>query len=279
MPVITSSYARMTAVHPGLKVSAAAPRTGAGWVSADELARGGAALTALVAREAARLTREHGGRAPRADVAATLALHRYLWPACLLFTVPWFLRRHVPRLPVGDVSAHPATGRMTVRARSFGCLPDDPAARLPGARPVPDEAALRDELRGALAEHLTPVLDAFRPLLRRGPRALWGMATDEITEGLWYIGQLLGEEDRAISELSALLPGGTAPYAGGSGFIRPAEQNSGADTASHTTAAKDLAARNRLTCCLFYTISPARTCSGCPRARDADRIDRRAYAA
>lgn len=231
-----------------------------------------------MARETDRLTREHG-RAPRPDVAATLALHRYLWPACLLFTAPWFLRRRVPLLPVTAVAAHPATGRITVRVRDFVCLPDDPAARLPGARPVPGEAALRRELRAALAGHLTPVLTAFRPLLRRGPRALWGMATDEVAEGLWYVGRSLGEADRAVAELTALLPGGTAPFAGGAAFTAVPASPAEADSPSIPVRQTAGATRKRLSCCLFYTISPTAPCAGCPRDRNPDRIDRRATAA
>ncbi|WP_328912752.1 MULTISPECIES: (2Fe-2S)-binding protein [unclassified Streptomyces] len=270
MPETAASYARLHAVFPGLRVTAEPPRSGAGWVTVSELLAGGAALDAFVAEDTAQVTRDHG-RPPRPDVAATLALHRYLWPACLLFTVPWFLHRRVPRLPVGDVSFHRADGRMTVRGTSFACLPGDPAARRPGARPVPTQAALRDELRAALAEHLGPVLDGFRPLLRRGPRALWGMATDEIIEGLWYIGELLGEEDRAIAELTALLPGGTAPFAAGAHF------RAGIRTDDPSVPVE--ASRNRLTCCLFYTISPTDACGTCPRTCDTDRIGRRASAA
>jgi FhuF 2Fe-2S C-terminal domain len=268
MPATSASYARLSAVFPGLRITAAPPRSGTGWSTTEQLARGGRALDAFVARDTAQVTHEHG-RPPRPDVAATLALHRYLWPACLLFTVPWFLHRRVPRLPVADVSFHRATGRMTVRTRSFSCLPDDPAARLPGARTVRSADALRDELRGALAEHAGPVLDGFRPLLRRGPRALWGMVTDEIAEGLWYVGRLLGEEERAVAELAALLPGGTAPYAGSAGFHRP-----GSDDLSVGSPA-----RERLTCCLFYTISPTDTCAACPRTCGGDRIRRAASAA
>ncbi|WP_405589209.1 (2Fe-2S)-binding protein [Streptomyces sp. NBC_01190] len=278
MPVITSCYARVTAVHPGLVVSAADPRTGAGWTTAGELAEGGPRTAAFVARETARMAGEYG-RAPRPDVAATLALHRYLWPACLLFTAPWFLRRRVPRLPVGDVSAHAASGRMTVRLRAFTCLPGDPAARLPGARTVPDEAALRTELRDALTEHLAPVLGAFRPLSRRGPVALWRMATDEITQGLWHVGRLLGEEDRAVAELSALLPDGAAPFAGGAGFAGRHTGEMTSDTPSDHLNGNGGWARTRQTCCLFYTISPTSTCVGCPRGTNPDPIDRRASAA
>lgn len=138
--------------------------------------------------------------------------------ACLLISLPWFLHRRVPRLPVSEVAFHRTLGRMSVRVGEFACLPDDPAAALPGARVVPDEEALRDEVRAAVAQHLGPLLEGFGPRMRRGRRALWGMVTDEVVESLWYIGNLLGEEQRAMADLEALLPGSTAPYTGGAGF-------------------------------------------------------------
>lgn len=288
MPAISSSYERLAAVYPGLRIVAGPPRTGDGWTTAQELARGGRAVEDFVARATDHVAHDPA-RPPRPDVAATLALHRYLWPACLLFTVPWFLRGRVPRLPVGDVSFHRAGGHMTVRAHAFSCLPDDPAARLPGARIVSCAAELRDELRVAIAEHTGPVLEGFRPLLRRGPRALWGMVTDEITEGLWYVAQLLGrhEEERAVRELAALLPGGTAPYAGAAGFHPPGDGGgTSVDTPSGDASdspSGDVpsapATRSRLTCCLFYTVSPSATCATCPRTCGPERNRRRAAVA
>ncbi|WP_333771181.1 (2Fe-2S)-binding protein [Streptomyces sp. IBSBF 2435] len=272
MPVTSPAYARLAAVLPDLRVTEGEPRSDPGWIGSQQLAAGGAVLDAFIGWDAEQIVREYGSP-PRPDVAATLGLHRYAWPACLLFTVPWFLHRRVPRLPVGDVSFHRESGRMTVRTRSFGCLPDDPAAALPGARVLPTEAALRDELRAALAEHLTPVLDAFRPRLRRGPRALWGMATDEIAEGLWHIGCLMDREERAVADLTALLPGGTAPYVGGAHF-RGTPQIPGMPGAQESDCTRD-----RLTCCLFYTVSPDDACGSCPRGAESDRNRRRATAA
>lgn len=258
MPVISDAYARLSAVFPGLRVTAAAPPPDGGWVGAAELARGGPALADFVAGDALRRGRAHG-REARPDVAAALALHRYLWPACLLFTVPWFLLRRVPRLPVGDVAFHPSGGRFTVRVREFACLPDDPAAALPGARVVASPEELRARLLASLDEHLDPVLGAFAPLLRRGRGALLRSAADEIAEGLWYIGRLLGEEHRAVTEVSRLLPD-AARF-----------RSIPADDSSCT-------ARDRLTCCLFYTVSPADACAGCPRTRLGRRIRRPAPA-
>ncbi|MYT30162.1 MULTISPECIES: (2Fe-2S)-binding protein [unclassified Streptomyces] len=261
------AYARLTEVFPDLRVTVwdatdATPPEGDDWLAASALAAGGPALDAFLADEADRIVRDYG-RPARPDVVASFALHRYAWPACLLITVPWFLHRRVPHLSAEDVALHRGLGRMAVRAGSFGCLPDDPAAALPGARVVPDEEALRAEVRTAVADHLRPVLEGFRARMRRGPRAAWGMASDEIVEGLWYIGHLLGEEARARAELARLLPGATAPYVAGAGFR---ELPGPAGTALPT--------RDRASCCMYYTLRPEDTCVTCPRTCDAERISR-----
>ena len=261
---VTDAYARLTEVFPALRVDqltdSERPPHGGGWVSAAELAAGGPALDAFLAWDEAQVLRDHG-QCARPDVVASFALHRYAWPACLLVTVPWFLHRRVPRVPVEDVSFQRALGRMTVRIREFACLPDDPAASLPGARVVADEEALRAEVRTSVAEHLGPVLEGFAPRMRRGRRALWGMATDEIVEGLWYIAHLLGQERAAMAELERLLPGTTKPYVGTAGFRELTGPNG-----------ESLPTRDRASCCLFYTLRPADTCVTCPRTDDADRV-------
>lgn len=265
---VADAYARLARAYGGLRVTELAPHEpsprGVGWVGADELAAGGEALDAFLAWDEAQVLRDYGRQA-RPDVVATFGLHRYAWLACLLITAPWFLDRRVPRLPPEAVSFHRTQGRMAVRTGSFACLPDDPAAVLPGARVVPDEEALREEVRAAVARHLEPVLEGFGPRMRRGRRALWGMVTDEVVESLWYVGNLLGgaEERRAVRELELLLPGTTAPYTGGAGF-RSLEGPDG----------RALPTRDRASCCFFYTIVPEDTCVTCPRTCDADRVAR-----
>ncbi|MBD0669933.1 (2Fe-2S)-binding protein, partial [Streptomyces sp. CBMA156] len=124
-----------------------------------------------------------------------------------------------------------------------------------------------------LGGFLAPVLTAFGPEARRGPRVLWAMATDAVVEGLWYAGGLLGEQERARTELSALLapgdplapapaPGaGTrpapapAPFTPGAGFASPAPGDGRAPDPD----------RSRASCCLVYTADPKDMCGGCPR--------------
>ncbi|MGW8361713.1 (2Fe-2S)-binding protein [Streptomyces wedmorensis] len=269
---VAASYARLAEAFSGLRIEEPArgerlPR-GAGWVGADELAAGGPALDAFLAWDNAQVLRDYGTQA-RPDVVASFGLHRYAWPACLLVTVPWFLHRRVPRLPAGNVAFQRALGRMSVRVDEFACLPGDPAATLPGARVVADEEALRAEVRASLAEHFEEVLGGFGPRMKRGRRALWGMATDEIVEGLWYVAALLGEERRAMTELDLLMPGTAKPYkpyAGAAGF----RELAGAEDADGTPRAT----RDRATCCFFYTLRPEDTCLTCPRTCDAERVRR-----
>ncbi|MGW6137825.1 (2Fe-2S)-binding protein [Streptomyces sp. NPDC055140] len=263
---LTPAYARLTEVFAGLRITELAETEqlpqGSGWVAAARLAEGGPALEAFLAWDDAQVLKDYGQQA-RPDVVASFGLHRYAWPACLLVTVPWFLGRRVPRFPVTNVAFQRTLGRMAVRVTDFACLPGDPAAALPGAHVVPDEEALRAEVRAAVADHLGPVLTGFGPRMRRGPRALWGMATDEIVEGLWYIAHLLGEESRAMRELERLLPGTTKPYVGKPAF----RELTGPEGQSLPT-------RDRASCCLFYTLRPEDTCVTCPRTCDADRVAR-----
>ncbi|WP_016908195.1 (2Fe-2S)-binding protein [Streptomyces xiaopingdaonensis] len=265
----TAAYTRLTEVLPAFRVTevvAGAPLPdGQGWFSGEDLASGGAALDAYLAQEDAATLRDHGRQA-RPDVVATFGLHRYAWPACLLITLPWFLQRRVPRLPAGAFAYHRRTARLAVRAGEFTCLPDDPAASSPYARTA-DEEGLRAAVREAVAEHLGPVLDAFRRRVRRRDRALWGLATDEIVEGLTYLGGLLGEGERARRETAALLPGRTTPFA------------QGADFRTLTgPAGEALPTRTRASCCMYYTLEPADTCVTCPRTCDSERVERLASA-
>jgi ferric iron reductase protein FhuF len=162
---------------------------------------------------------------------------------------------------VEHVTFQRTAGRLAVRVGEFACLPDDPAAGLPGARVVEDEEALRAEVRAAVAEHLEPVLGGFGPRMRRRGRALWGMATDEITESLWYIAGLLGEERRARDELELLLPGTIRPYNGSAAFRELTGPNG-----------EPLPTRDRASCCFFYTLRPEEACATCPRTCDAERV-------
>jgi ferric iron reductase protein FhuF len=94
------------------------------------------------------------------------------------------------------------------------------------------------------------------------------MATDEVVESLWYVSQLLGEEERGLRELELLLPGATEPYVGAAAFRRPT--GPGGEAVPVT--------RDRVSCCMFYTLRPAEICATCPRACAAGRTAERTTA-
>jgi hypothetical protein len=263
---LLASTHRRLATHCGdtPRVEVAEPRSpaGQGWISGAELAYHPELLDSYLDAERLRI-QERYEHSARPDVVASRALHGYLWATSLLIGGPWYLDRRVPRPDLDDIRVSRTGDALTVVPGSFACLPDDPAAGLPGVRVVADEAALRDELRTAVADHVRPLLAVLGPRLRRGPRALWGMVGDDLVSAIWYLGRRLDEEERAVREVGEVLPGPVAPYVSGAGFRRLTDR----DGLSRPT-------RTRAGCCLFYAIRPDEACGTCPRVCDAERLRR-----
>ncbi|MCJ0873888.1 (2Fe-2S)-binding protein [Streptomyces sp. AP-93] len=265
---LARTYGRLAAACEALDVrvaTAVADQPGQ-WVNGAELAEPAGsrqALDGFVAAEAARIRAGHG-HDPRPDVAASRALHDYLWSVSLLMSGVWYLERRVPRIRPSEVRVDLSTGSFEiVPGAGFACLPGDPAAHLPGARVVADEEALRAELRAAVADHVRSLLATIGPRVRRGGRALWGMVADDLLSGIWYLGRALGCEDHAVREATELLPTAMAPFPGGADFRRLA------DRAGHLHPT-----RTRLGCCMYYTLDGALPCTTCPRTCDAERLRR-----
>ncbi len=178
----------------------------------------------------------------------------------------WYLERRVPRIRPRDIRVDLATGTFeVVPGTGFACLPHDPAAAAdaPGVRALGHEEALRAELRAAVADHVRPLLTAIGPRLRRGPRALWGMVGDDLVSGIWYLGRVLGQEERAVRAAEDLLPTAVPPFPGGADFRRLV----GHEGRRYPT-------RTRVSCCLYYTLRPDAACVTCPRTPDAERVRR-----
>ncbi|AXK36453.1 iron-sulfur protein [Streptomyces armeniacus] len=263
--LLAAGYRGLTAVCESLQVGIAAQDapTAPGQVTAAELVDDPDLTAAFVGGEAERLLHRHG-RPVRRDVAASRALHAYAWNVSLLMSGAWYREHRVPRVRPQDVRVSLATGALEVTVSgAFACLPDDPARELPGVRVLPHEEALHAELRAAVADHVRPLLAAVGPHIRRGPRALWGMIGDDLVSGVWYLGRVLGEEERALARAEALLPTALPPFPDGAGFRRLA-----------AAGGRSYPTRTRSGCCLYYTIEPADACLTCPRTCDAERLRR-----
>ncbi|MCU7821853.1 (2Fe-2S)-binding protein [Kitasatospora sp. DSM 101779] len=239
-----ASIRRLVDICPALPVALLdrPPADRERWCPGDALA---ARAEALVAAEAARIEAAHGA-APRPHVAASRLLHHYLWSLCLLTAGPWYLDGRAARIAPSALWIEESTGDLALLAD----LPDDGPHGPEG-------------LRTAVAAHAGPVLGAFQPYVRRGPHALWGMVTDDLVSALWYLGRVLGEEDRAVAAASVLLPGGTPPLSGAAAFRRLR----GTEGRRHWT-------RTRQGCCLYYAVRPDEACTTCPRTPDEERIRR-----
>ncbi|MGX2998782.1 (2Fe-2S)-binding protein [Streptomyces sp. JNUCC 64] len=261
--LLTSAYRRLAEACPALDVTPVGPSAaGQGWYDGAELACREDFLNAWLTGHADRI-RARYDHEPRPDVVASRALHDYLWTAAVLIAGPWYLERRVPRVRPRDLRISRTSDTYEIVPAAFSCLPDDPAAALPGARVLPHGDALRAEVRAALADHVRPLLAAIGPRLRRGPRALWGMVSDDLVSAVWYVGRTHGDEARGVREAERLLPGSLPPYPGGAAFRTLTTR----DGREHTT-------RTRVGCCLYYTIRPAEACSTCPRTGDAERVRR-----
>lgn len=263
--VLGGAYRRLADVCEVLAAQVAEPGGANAQVGVTgmELTKSQQALDAFVEAETVRIQERYGHTA-RPHVAASRALHDYAWSVGLLMSGVWYLERRVPRIRPEDVRLDLATGVYKITPGSYlSCLPGDPVATLPGVTVLPHEEALRAELRAAVADHMAPLLTALGPIARRGSRALWGLVSDDLVSGIWYLGRVLGREDDAVRAATELLPSAVSPYPGGAGF-RHLTDTSGR---RHPT-------RTRAGCCLYYTIRPDEACSTCPRTCDTERLRR-----
>ncbi|WP_172639042.1 (2Fe-2S)-binding protein [Streptomyces tailanensis] len=266
--LLTAAYRRLDAACEALAVQVVEPGRESApslQITNDRVALtdGQESIEAFIEAETARIQDRYDHTAPR-HVAASRALHDYAWSVGLLMSGVWYLERRVPRIAPEDIRVDLASGTYEITpGTDLACLADDPVATLPGTRPVAQLEGLRAELRLAVADHMTPVLDAFGPYVRRGSRALWGMVSDDLVSGLWYLGRMRGEEAAGVRAATEVLPSARAPFPGGADFrsLRTADGH------EHPT-------RTRIGCCLYYTIRPGEACSTCPRTCDAERLRR-----
>jgi len=95
---------------------------------------------------------------------------------------------------------------------------------------------------------------------------LWRAAADALAATLWYVGQALGEENRAAAEAAQVLGDGSGalpPYIGAANFRE-----------LNLPDGRRQLTRVRNACCFYYTIAPASPCRTCPRLSDAERVRR-----
>lgn len=147
---------------------------------------------------------------------------------------------------------------------TFAALPDDPDAEHPDAVVLPDVAALRGWLRDRLVHgHLAGLVPMLRERTRRGPRALWGTASDMCSSSLALLAEIegtLAAADYLYGEARAFLA--TGPPLVDAPALCPLLH-----------AGRLASGWRRVTCCLAYRLGDG-FCTSCP-AIDQDVRQRR----
>jgi hypothetical protein len=153
----------------------------------------------------------------------------------------------------------------TLAEPAFAALPDDPDAEHPTAIVVPDVIALRRWLRDRfVCGHLAGIVPLLHQRTRRGPRALWGTASDTCSGALALLAEIEGTLEAAGKldrESHAFLSSG--PPLIDSSPLRPIIQSD-----------RLVAGWKRVTCCLAYRLPNHGLCTSCPCVNQDEREQR-----
>jgi Ferric iron reductase FhuF-like transporter len=236
-----------TGLVPGLIVNGDAP----GWVPATHL------LTRSGAADLLDAAKQRWSAQPPA--AAALAWKAYAYWVSLPAVLGYAAARRVPVLTPDNVLVH-YTGhqpflRIALRRPAVAVLAgdtaalDDPVAfdssAGAGLRVVADDAALLAVLRQTLADqHLSPVLESIRELVRVGRRTLWGSVASAVAHGLSRAADVLpGPVLETAATLLSTLDGEDlvelVPQPDGGLYVQ------------------------RRTCCLAFSLPEPKICAGC----------------
>lgn len=244
---------RWLAVHPQV------PHGETGWHCAGDLLDRPAGLAEVVHQVAAALAVEHpsAGAAVRRAVAGGLLLADWSWALAALGAGALAHDRRVPELAPEAVWLRWTDGRVTgvaLTSRQIACAPGDPAAGSVRATVAEDlDAVLRSELQRHLARLHAALRGGDRPLLRLGPRSLWGAAGDGLATALRLQADGCPDAAGVLAVAERVLAGAPRSW-GRARFLR-------ADDGQVT--------RRRTSCCLYYRLPQAEPCAGCPRLAGA----------
>jgi hypothetical protein len=258
---LVATLARIAAREKWLAVHAMPPVGEPGWHRAAELLDRPAALAEVVDAAAAALAAEHPSAhaAVRRTVAAALLLVDWSWALAVLGAGALAHDRRVPELEPEAVQLRWVDGRVTGIALTtlrFCCTADDPAA---GSRYATVTGDLDRAVRSRLQQHLSRLHVALRtstpPLLRVGPRTMWGAAGDGIATALRLHADGCPDAAELLGVAERLLRGAPASW-GRAGFVNgPAGPG-----------------RRRSFCCLYYRLPGTAPCGSCPRSTAARRV-------
>jgi hypothetical protein len=202
-------------------------------------------------------------------VIGTFFLKGYARGAAAAALICLATERRVPDVAPGNVAFRFGPDGLVQEAAltkpAFAALPDDPDVGHPDVTVMPDVDALRRWLHDRfVCGHLTRVISLLRQRTRRGPRALWGTASDTCSRALALLAEVEGTLEAANEfdhESHAFLATGsplvdTPPLCP---FIHAGTLVSG---------------WRRVTCCLAYRLPDHGLCMSCPCVGQSEREQR-----
>lgn len=234
------------------------PQGEPGWRCAAHLLDRPAGLAEVVQEAAAALAIEHptAGAAVRRTVAAGLLLVDWSWALAAVGAGALAHDRRVPELAPDTVWLCWSAGRVSgiaLTSRAITCAPDDPAAGSARASVAEDlDVVLRDALQRHLAQLHAALRGGDRPLLRLGPRTMWGAAGDGVATALRLQADGCPDATGVLAVAERVLAG-APPSWGRAGFV-PADDGQ--------------VTRRRTSCCLYYRLPETVPCVSCPRVLD-----------
>lgn len=203
----------------------------------------------------------------RMDIKGNRFLEIWTWLVATPAAATILLDRRLPDIAAANLAVHPQPfgeiAPVALRSPRFWCLPVDPAAGHADATVVEDERALVLELNAMLARrHLPALVAATNAHCRRGQRALWRSATDQLIGAFTRAGAALEREDDAVA-LARIAGEGETPMRT-EVRIRRFELDG---LPSHTMHLRD-------GCCLYYRVNGRPpNCSNCPLIDEERRVE------
>jgi hypothetical protein len=196
---------------------------------------------------------------------AAYVLRWYLAIPSYLGGLLFYSARRVPSLAPRQLSFRlnlAALQEVALRPGRFWCLPGDPDAGHPDARPVPDEAALGAVLRRQVIAHATRFLTAYGPQVRFGRRTQWAAVSDALDSALLLAGRSFGSPQTGASDARLVLADGGKPLIAASKICQITDEHG----RTHWI-------RRRSSCCFLYALPGiGHPCASCPRVNEAERI-------